>query len=85
MLYLFSALVLAKAVIPINYLCRSKAPKTRLESQARVDIAGLFIPSFIKSLLYFGSMMILIYIGWLLVILPMVVCVVSVELLWVWL
>lgn len=78
MLYLFGSIVLGKAVLVGNYLCRGKAVRGRLEREAQVEIMGLFISSFIKSLLYFGMMMLLMYIGWLLIILPVILSVLGV-------
>jgi hypothetical protein len=73
--------MIVKAIVPINYIFREKTTKTRLEEQARIDIAGLFVPAFVKSLLYFGLTMLVMYMGWLLILLPLVFSAIGVQIL----
>jgi membrane-anchored glycerophosphoryl diester phosphodiesterase (GDPDase) len=68
--------------VPINYICKTKQPKTHLEQQSAIKVKNLFIPSFIKSLLYFGLMMLILYLGWLLIVLPVIISLIGIEILW---
>lgn len=60
-------------------MLRPKSPKSRLEQEAKLNLAVLFVPGFIKSMLYFGLMMMTLYLEWLLVVIPVLVAIIGVE------
>lgn len=52
--------------------------ESKVEAYSRLELAGFFIPGFVKSLLYFGQIVIVMYMGQLIIILPMAACLVGV-------
>jgi hypothetical protein len=74
-------------VLPINYLLRrwltsGVSNPIVPHQQTDIKLKLLFIPSFIKSMLYFGLMMLSLYLGWFVLVLPVVISIFGVEALW---